>query len=468
LEEREDNHYLKQYVKHHPDNQMAWYLLGKNYMQQGKEAKANYCFLQAGDVYEAYERKKNPMIAQSPEQAIKQWNRQRRLKSLAARTILTTLLLLSLSVAAPSSPWNPWLGGPQTTEEALPALLELAAPTGVGVIFINRTEASPIGKALDSLVYGQAAPAYGLAVRLEQVNSWRNWTGATKIILSVDRPAGGAEASIRLLDAGTCRCRPADAARAYQTLAQWTGQREQQWVLESAIIRYKEIYRVWPDSLEQLVRPYPDNVLSGDTPAMKTMFPEALQLVKNAAAQGSNNKPVEESADGKSGTGDPSAAKGIVRNAGMPDKLPAKPLEIIVDKQNHRLALVSGDVIIRSYTIGLGGKQTPEGSFTISEKVRDPNGRDNGDFGSRGMTLSDTLYAIHGTNEPQSIGRDDSLGCVRMKKEDVEELFDMAPLGTKVTIKKGVLPDSAAASNETFKLTPKQKETNPDKVYRWL
>ncbi|GJM84202.1 hypothetical protein HMSSN139_66980 [Paenibacillus sp. HMSSN-139] len=67
-----------------------------------------------------------------------------------------------------------------------------------------------------------------------------------------------------------------------------------------------------------------------------------------------------------------------------------------------------------------------------------PNGKDDGEFGSRGMQLSDTNYAIHGTNEPDSIGKDESLGCIRMGKKDVEELFDLVPKGTKVKIGKGI------------------------------
>src|SRR5690606_35900663 len=52
-----ENDYLKQYVKQRPDNQMAWYLLGKQYEAENKLGKAKYCFLQSGEVYEAFEKK---------------------------------------------------------------------------------------------------------------------------------------------------------------------------------------------------------------------------------------------------------------------------------------------------------------------------------------------------------------------------------------------------------------------------
>ena len=84
------------------------------------------------------------------------------------------------------------------------------------------------------------------------------------------------------------------------------------------------------------------------------------------------------------------------------------------------------------------------------------------------MTLSDTLYAIHGTNEPESIGKDESLGCIRMLKEDLEELFDMAPKGTKVTITQGELPEELMRSANPFSLPVLAEETNPNKLYAWL
>ncbi|UUZ79959.1 L,D-transpeptidase [Paenibacillus sp. P26] len=140
----------------------------------------------------------------------------------------------------------------------------------------------------------------------------------------------------------------------------------------------------------------------------------------------------------------------------------------MVDKPRHRLAVLSGNMVVRNYPVGLGAERTPEGSFAISEKVRNPNGKSNGDFGGRGMTLSDTLYAIHGTNKPASIGKDESLGCIRMLKDDVEELFDLVPLGTPVTIGKDLIPEQIERSDPPFQLPLYSEETNPGKVYKWL
>jgi lipoprotein-anchoring transpeptidase ErfK/SrfK len=50
------------------------------------------------------------------------------------------------------------------------------------------------------------------------------------------------------------------------------------------------------------------------------------------------------------------------------------------------------------------------------------------------MYLGSTLYRIHGSNEPQSIGQAVSSGCIRMANEDVTHLYDLAQVGTKVIV----------------------------------
>jgi lipoprotein-anchoring transpeptidase ErfK/SrfK len=67
-----------------------------------------------------------------------------------------------------------------------------------------------------------------------------------------------------------------------------------------------------------------------------------------------------------------------------------------------------------------------------------PGGPDN-PLGARALYLysggQDTLYRIHGTNEPKSIGKSVSSGCVRMLNEDIVELFDKVKIGTKVVVR---------------------------------
>ena len=68
-------------------------------------------------------------------------------------------------------------------------------------------------------------------------------------------------------------------------------------------------------------------------------------------------------------------------------------------------------------------------------------------FNARGTDGS--KYGIHGTNQPSSIGKYISQGCIRMKKNDVEYLFDRIPIGTKVWIVK---------SKKSFQQLAKKKE----------
>ena len=60
-------------------------------------------------------------------------------------------------------------------------------------------------------------------------------------------------------------------------------------------------------------------------------------------------------------------------------------------------------------------------------------------LGARALYLSDhgkdTLYRIHGTNEPEKIGQAVSSGCIRMRNIDVVDLFDRAPVGATVIVR---------------------------------
>jgi lipoprotein-anchoring transpeptidase ErfK/SrfK len=65
-------------------------------------------------------------------------------------------------------------------------------------------------------------------------------------------------------------------------------------------------------------------------------------------------------------------------------------------------------------------------------------GGPNNPLGARALYLfqngGDTLYRIHGTVEPQSIGKNASSGCIRMINQDVVELYRRAPVGTRVVV----------------------------------
>jgi lipoprotein-anchoring transpeptidase ErfK/SrfK len=107
---------------------------------------------------------------------------------------------------------------------------------------------------------------------------------------------------------------------------------------------------------------------------------------------------------------------------------------IDVSVSQHRLKLFDGNRLIKTYPIAVGKilTQTPYGTFTIINKQRHPGGP----FGVFWMGLSKPHYGIHGTNNPSSIGKNVSHGCIRMFNHDVLELSSKVPVGTKVVIHK--------------------------------
>lgn len=116
-----------------------------------------------------------------------------------------------------------------------------------------------------------------------------------------------------------------------------------------------------------------------------------------------------------------------------------------------RLQLIQGDTIIREYPVGIGTayNHTPTGETHIINRLENPTyyprnwQQNNNDpippgeqnpVGTRWMGLSWPHYGIHGTNSPDSIGRIVSQGCIRMHNRDVEELFNLVQVGTRVEI----------------------------------
>jgi lipoprotein-anchoring transpeptidase ErfK/SrfK len=61
-------------------------------------------------------------------------------------------------------------------------------------------------------------------------------------------------------------------------------------------------------------------------------------------------------------------------------------------------------------------------------------GDENNPLGVRAMYLGSTLYRIHGSNDPESIGEAESSGCFRMTNEDVKHLYERVPIGTTVYV----------------------------------
>ncbi|MSO67935.1 MAG: L,D-transpeptidase [Pseudolabrys sp.] len=130
------------------------------------------------------------------------------------------------------------------------------------------------------------------------------------------------------------------------------------------------------------------------------------------------------------------------------------PARSVIDTPQRLLYLVGSDGKAIRYGIGVGRPGfTWSGMHTISSKkewpdwvpppemlARQPSlphfmaGGPNNPLGARAMYLGSTLYRIHGSNEPWTIGHNVSSGCIRMRNVDVIDLYSRVKLGTKVVV----------------------------------
>jgi lipoprotein-anchoring transpeptidase ErfK/SrfK len=118
---------------------------------------------------------------------------------------------------------------------------------------------------------------------------------------------------------------------------------------------------------------------------------------------------------------------------------------IVVSLEDRKLALVEDGQVKKVYTVAVGKPSTPSpvGTFHIERRVANPTYRHNGKtvlpgpgnpVGTRWMGLSKQGYGIHGTNEPKSIGKAASHGCIRMAKSDLEEFYELVAEGDTVEL----------------------------------
>lgn len=141
-------------------------------------------------------------------------------------------------------------------------------------------------------------------------------------------------------------------------------------------------------------------------------------------------------------------SNGIVKDMITPGqklKVWTAPFSILVDKSQNILMLKADDEVIKTYTVSTGANNSsPVGTFKIVNKLPNPTWFKAGAvvpasspenvLGSRWMGFDLAGFGIHGTTDPQSLGKQVTQGCVRLSNSDVEELYDLIPLGTEVTI----------------------------------
>lgn len=123
------------------------------------------------------------------------------------------------------------------------------------------------------------------------------------------------------------------------------------------------------------------------------------------------------------------------------------PFSAIVELDRFEITVHAHGYYVKKYRVGIGRDgTTPLGRFTVLNKVVNPQytGPDNrviaaddpnNPLGERWLDLGNG-YGIHGTIDPESIGRAESRGCIRLPGEDVEELYDLLGVGSVVEIRR--------------------------------
>jgi lipoprotein-anchoring transpeptidase ErfK/SrfK len=118
---------------------------------------------------------------------------------------------------------------------------------------------------------------------------------------------------------------------------------------------------------------------------------------------------------------------------------------LVVSIPDRKLAVIENDAVVTVYPIAVGAARTPSpvGTFTIVSRVTNPTYYKRGKtvapgatnpVGTRWIGLSQKGYGIHGTNQPRSIGFAKSHGCIRLRNEDVERLFERVRSGDVVEL----------------------------------
>lgn len=131
-------------------------------------------------------------------------------------------------------------------------------------------------------------------------------------------------------------------------------------------------------------------------------------------------------------------------------KVPTCKFSVVIDKSQNTLLLKGGETVLKTYRVSTGENNgTPTGVFKITDKLEHPvwykeekdgssrkipAGSPKNELGTRWLGLDKPGYGIHGTLAPEKLGTQCTQGCVRMRNAEVEELFEIVPPGTEVTI----------------------------------
>lgn len=157
---------------------------------------------------------------------------------------------------------------------------------------------------------------------------------------------------------------------------------------------------------------------------------------------------------------------------------------IVVDTPNTYLYLVLGGGKAIRYGIGVGREGfTWAGTERVSKMAEWPDwhppaemidrqpylprfmaGGPGNPLGARALYLGKTLYRIHGTNQPSTIGNTVSSGCIRLINDDIEDLFSRVQVGSRVVVLPGKAPDTVANAGNPPPVEPANPMAPPPRT----
>jgi lipoprotein-anchoring transpeptidase ErfK/SrfK len=136
----------------------------------------------------------------------------------------------------------------------------------------------------------------------------------------------------------------------------------------------------------------------------------------------------------------PAAAESMNSSAVRPQR------RVLVSIPDRKLAVIEGDRVVRMFVVAVGApvSPSPTGEFRIVNRIANPTYYHPGvvipagaasPIGTRWIGVNRKGYGIHGTNEPHSIGKAASHGCIRLRNRDMEQLFTLLRVGDVVQIR---------------------------------
>ena len=157
---------------------------------------------------------------------------------------------------------------------------------------------------------------------------------------------------------------------------------------------------------------------------------------------------------------------------------------IVIDTAHTYLYLVLGNGKAMRYGVGVGREGfTWNGAEKVSRMAEWPDwhppeemierqpylprfmaGGEGNPLGARALYLGDTLYRIHGTNQPSTIGTFVSSGCIRLTNDDITDLYSRVRVGTRVVVLPGAPPGSAQAAATAPRTEPARPASSPDQA----